>query len=385
MLELCPVAVRWAPRSFNVYRTCNIARCVYSKSKEKRAAMRSILAGITRRGVGRIPLAEERKTHMKDRLGRHINYIRVAVTDRCNLRCRYCMPPEGVEPKTHEDILRYEEIEAVLRGCVELGVNRFRLTGGEPLVRRGIVGFIERLSQISGVEEINLTTNGILLPEYAADLKSAGISNLNISLDTLDPEKYAAFTCGGDLNAVLDGIDAACREKFNKIKLNVVVMRGLNDCELDGFMELIRSRALYLRFIELMPIGEAKKEAGQYISTQEILKKLPPLVRAESETGTGPAEYYKAKGYAGFVGFIHAMSRSFCSDCNRLRLTADGKLMPCLHADTEIDLKPYLRPPDPDMIRKFIAQAIESKPEKHGMEPEKRNSRNKRFMNQVGG
>lgn len=322
---------------------------------------------------------------MKDRLGRDINYIRVAVTDRCNLRCRYCMPPEGVAPKGHEDILRYEEIETVLRECVKLGINRFRLTGGEPLVRKGMTGFIERLHQIPGMKEINLTTNGILLSGYAADLKKAGVSNLNISLDTLDPQKFAAFTCGGDLSAVLDGIDAAVREKFDKIKLNVVVMRGLNDCELGGFMELIRDREIYLRFIELMPIGEAKKDEGQYVSTDEIFEKLPPLVRAESQRGAGPAEYYRAEGYAGFIGFIHAMSRSFCVDCNRLRLTADGKLMPCLHADTEIDLKPCLRPPDREKIRQSIEQAIQAKPEKHGMEGQKENSRNKRFMNQVGG
>ena len=322
---------------------------------------------------------------MKDRLGRDINYIRVAVTDRCNLRCRYCMPPEGVEPKEHADILRYEEIEAVLRECARLGINRFRLTGGEPLVRKGIVGFIERLHQMPGAPEINLTTNGILLAEYASGLKKAGVSNLNISLDTLDPLQFASFTRGGDLAAVLAGIDAAVREKFDKIKLNVVVMRGLNDGELGGFLELIWDREIYLRFIELMPIGEAKKDEDRYISTQEILEKLPPLVRVESLRGTGPAEYYQAEGYAGFIGFIHAMSRSFCSDCNRLRLTADGKLMPCLHADTEIDLKPYLRPPDREMIRQSIVQAIEAKPEKHSMELTKENSRNKRFMNQVGG
>jgi cyclic pyranopterin phosphate synthase len=322
---------------------------------------------------------------MKDRLGRDINYIRVAVTDRCNLRCRYCMPPGGVAPKSHADILRYEEIEAVLRECADLGIGRIRLTGGEPLVRKGIVGFIERVSGIPGISGINLTTNGILLAEHAAGLKSAGVAGINISLDTLDPEKYAAFTCGGDLNAVLAGIDAAVRERFDQIKLNVVVMRGLNDGELDGFLDMIRDREIYLRFIELMPIGEAKKEEGRYVSTEEILRKLPPLVREEDRQGTGPAEYYRAEGYAGTIGFIHAMSRSFCADCNRLRLTADGKLMPCLHADTEIDLKPYLRPPDPEMIRQSIVRAIQAKPEKHGMKPAEEDSRNKRFMNQVGG
>ncbi len=321
---------------------------------------------------------------MKDHLGRNINYIRVAVTDRCNLRCRYCMPPEGVAPKKHEDILRYEEIEAVLRECVDLGINRFRLTGGEPLVRKGITGFIERLRAMPGAPEINLTTNGILLGEYAAGLKKAGVSNLNVSLDTLDPEKYAEFTCGGDLKAVLAGIEEAYRQNFDKIKLNVVVMRGFNDGELDGFMELIRRRELYLRFIELMPIGEAKKEENRYISTEEIVGKLPPLARAETESGTGPAEYYRTEGYAGFVGFIHALSRSFCGDCNRLRLTADGKLIPCLHADTEIDLKPCLRPPDREKIRQAIVRAVEAKPEKHELSA-KKTSQNTRYMNQVGG
>jgi cyclic pyranopterin phosphate synthase len=321
---------------------------------------------------------------MKDHLGRNINYIRVAVTDRCNLRCRYCMPPEGVAPKKHEDILRYEEIEAVLRECVDLGINRFRLTGGEPLVRKGITGFIERLRAMPGAPEINLTTNGILLGEYAAGLKKAGVSNLNVSLDTLDPEKYAEFTCGGDLKAVFAGIEEAYRQNFDKIKLNVVVMRGFNDGELDGFMELIRRRELYLRFIELMPIGEAKKEENRYISTEEIIGKLPPLARAETESGTGPAEYYRAEGYAGFVGFIHTLSRSFCGDCNRLRLTADGKLMPCLHADTEIDLKPCLRPPDREKIRRAIVRAVEAKPEKHELSA-KKTSQNTRYMNQVGG
>ena len=239
-------------------------------------------------------------------MGRDISYIRVAVTDRCNLRCRYCMPPGGVAPKSHADILRYEEIEAVLRECADLGISRIRLTGGEPLVRRGIVDFIGKLRGIPGISEINLTTNGILLAEYAASLKSAGVAGINISLDTLDPEKYAAFTCGGDLNAVLAGIDAAVREQFDRIKLNVVVMRGLNDGELGSFLELIRDREIYLRFIELMPIGEAKKEEDRYVSTDEILKKLPPLVRAEDRQGNGPAEYYRAEGYAGFIGFIHA-------------------------------------------------------------------------------
>ena len=322
---------------------------------------------------------------MEDTFGRKLSYIRVSVTDKCNLRCRYCMPEEGVPHKLHEDILRYEMMERVLAQCAALGISRIRLTGGEPLVRKGIIGFIERLNKIPGIEEINLTTNGVLLGQYAHDLKQAGIKNINISLDTLDADKFAYITRGGDLKTVLDGIHKAYAEGFEKIKLNAVLMRGFNTDELPDFLELIRDKALYLRFIELMPIGEAGNEKDQYISAEEAMRSLPPLKEAHSEKGTGPARYYTIDGYKGYLGFINPVSNCFCGDCNRIRLTADGKLMPCLHSNLEVDLKPFLDPPDDEAIRQAILKTAMLKPQRHELEKPEDKSKNERYMFQVGG
>jgi cyclic pyranopterin phosphate synthase len=296
------------------------------------------------------------------------------------------MPAEGVPSKGHTDILSYENMVRILRQCAQLGISRIRLTGGEPLVRKGIIGFIEQLNAIEGIEEINLTTNGILLKQYAKDLKKAGIKNINISLDTLDEKKFAGLTRGGDLKAVLEGLNAVYNEGFNKIKINVVAMRGFNMDELPAFLQLIKDKAIYLRFIELMPIGEAAQEKEKYISAEEIKKLLPPLKEAQGEKGTGPASYYTLEGYKGYLGFINPVSNCFCSECNRLRLTADGKMMPCLHSGKEVDLKPYLNPPDDEGIKQAVLHTAAIKPQRHSMESQtKSEETNRRYMVQVGG
>lgn len=340
-----------------------------------------------------------------DSFGRRIDYLRISLTDRCNLRCVYCMPEGGVAWKGHEEILSLEEIERFAAIAVEEGIGKIRLTGGEPLVRYGVVDHIRRLRALTGLEAIALTTNATLLPQYATDLRDAGLERVNISLDSLDPEVYTRVTRGGKLADALAGIEAAFEVGFHPIKLNVVVVRSL-DQDLLGFARMTLDRPLHVRFIEYMPVGDdAEEGAGctgespgfhwtradhvpsdevlEAISTQGQLAGLGPLIGLERDNapgGWGPARYYRFADAEGTVGVISPLSHHFCGECNRLRLTADGKLRTCLFSDDELDLRTVLRTGTDDDVRAIIRSALASKPESH-------NERigTVRRMSQIGG
>jgi len=341
-------------------------------------------------GKGRKKFGKFRKVVklMKDTLNREISYLRVSVTDRCNLRCRYCMPEHGVPPKTHDDILSYEDMLFVIKQCVSFGISRIRLTGGEPLVRKGIINFISQLRNIEGIKEINLTTNGIYLAKYAVQLKEAGINNINISLDSLKEDRYRYITRCGSLRDALDGMYEALRVGFDSVKVNVVAMKGFNDDEIQDFVNLTRDHPLYVRFIELMPIGEAADWQKQYISSYEIQYMLSDLKEAGTNFGNGPAKYYTIDGYKGFIGFIDPVSSCFCDKCNRIRLTADGKLIPCLHSGKEVDLRPLIEKGDAEAVDRAIEATIKLKPKSHNIEricDRTGKSESERYMSQVGG
>ena len=273
-----------------------------------------------------------------------IDYLRISITDRCNFRCNYCMPPEGVEYKDHKEILSYEEILKFAGAAAALGVTRVRVTGGEPLVRKGCTEFIGQLARIPGIEDIALTTNGYLLKEHARELKEARLSRVNISIDSLDSGRFAEITRGGDLEKALGGLDEALATGLAPVKVNVVMLDGVED-ELEAYVSLAREKAVHVRFIEFMPIGRRVGGLWKFISRERLfagLKGFGELKPADSPGGGGPARYFKFDGAAGTIGFISSMSDHFCSSCNRLRLTADGKLRNCLFADDEVDIRPYL-------------------------------------------
>lgn len=315
---------------------------------------------------------------MTDGFGREINYLRISVTDLCNLRCVYCMPDCGVEKMHHSEIMSVEEIEMAARAAVECRVKKIRVTGGEPLVRRGIDEICEKLAAIPGVEELCMTTNGVLLPNYAKKLYKAGVTRLNISLDTMDPEKFASITRMGRLEDVMEGLRAAEAAGFDKIKINVVLMGGINDDEIPAFVELTRNKDMQVRFIELMPIGQcAEWDKSRFLSGQAVLRAVPEL----EEAGTvGVARLYRLPGGKGAVGLINPLSQHFCPDCNRIRITADGKLKPCLHSAQEIDLRGL----DQAQMRQTIRAAIGEKPRRHELAPDAP-SHSLRNMNEIGG
>jgi len=307
-----------------------------------------------------------------DRCKRRITYLRVSVTDRCNLRCVYCMPPEGVKWQEHESIMRYEEIDNIIRVAAEEGVREVRLTGGEPLVRKNLPDLIHLISGIKGIKDISLTTNGILLGDQAEDLKNAGLNRINVSLDTMNPEKYARITRGGNIQRVFQGLEKAEAVGLDPIKLNMVLLKGVNDGEIIELASLSRQHKWQIRFIELMPVknqtswGEGFPEPGDmYYPVSKVKDVLEPmgLIPSEKTTGAGPAEIYRFDGAAGTIGFINPLSESFCDLCNRLRLTADGNLRPCLLSDVEVPLLPTLRAGGD--IRPLFYQAMEIKPEGH--------------------
>jgi len=320
-----------------------------------------------------------------DSFGRNINYLRISVTDRCNLRCIYCMPPEGVPQMSHNEILSYEEIRAVVRAAAELGINKIRLTGGEPLVRVELPNLVRMLSQIEGIEELSLTTNGIFLKKYVLELKQAGLSRVNVSLDTLKADKFRYITRMGKLETVLEGIEAAKEAGFEPVKINTVVMRGINDDEILDFAKMTYEDGWHVRFIELMPF----KGVAEFVPSVELQQHVSLLGKLEpcaSTTGNGPATYYHLAGAEGTIGFIapHTDS-SFCSRCNRMRLTPDGKLCPCLLGEDEIDLKiPLRNNTSMDELKRLILKAVTSKPEHHNLEGGNIRSV-KRKMSQIGG
>ncbi|TCO77406.1 cyclic pyranopterin monophosphate synthase subunit MoaA [Marinisporobacter balticus] len=307
---------------------------------------------------------------MKDGFGRNINYLRLSITDLCNLRCRYCMPERGIDKCDCESILRFEEVDKIVSDLIEMGIDKVRITGGEPLVRRGIVQLIEKIGNHERIKELAITTNGILLEEMAEGLKRAGLNRVNVSLDTLDPHKYKYMTRGGDLKKVQQGIQKAMDVGLTPIKLNCVLIGGFNDDEIRNFVELTRNQAIDVRFIELMPIGEvAKWNEDQFISNDEVLKQVPELISVEKDDPSSPATYYRLPDSLGRVGLIRPISCKFCEDCNRIRLTSDGKLKYCLHSDDELDLKEVLR--NQQDIHLAVQTYINKKPHEHQLDKKK--------------
>lgn len=304
-----------------------------------------------------------------DRYQRKINYLRISVTDRCNLRCIYCMPQCGVLHKDAGEILTFEEIVKIARLSINLGVNKIKITGGEPLVRRRLPRLLYLLSSLAGLNEISLTTNGVLLHRYAPELREAGLKKINISIDTLDEQKFKRITRFGELKDVLRGIDAALESGFF-VKLNVVIMRGLNDDEILNFARFAQERKIIIRFIELMPIIEADHFIGSlYLPCSEVKETLSTLGNLEAislrDAGNGPAQYYKIKNTSLIAGFINPISCKFCSSCNRLRLTANGWLMPCLAGGYGVDLKKPLRDNREEKVLALIKKAASLKPSGH--------------------
>lgn len=307
---------------------------------------------------------------MKDALGRNINYLRISVTDRCNLRCRYCMPEEGIEKKLHLEMLTLEEIFEVVKVCAGLGTNKIRITGGEPLVRKGLTGLIEKISALESIKDIALTTNGVLLKKLARELREAGLKRINISLDTMDKKKYEYITRGGNIKDVLEGIDEALKVGLVPIKINTVLVKGFNEDEIGDFVKLTLKENIDVRFIELMPLGHSAGFAAEhYLPNSTVLEEFRELEPVEAADKSSPAKYYKLPGAKGMVGLINPISHKFCDNCNRIRLTADGKLKPCLHSNMEIDVREILRDEETEdkykALQEAVAEAIQAKPKHH--------------------
>ncbi len=322
-----------------------------------------------------------KEQNMLDKKGRNIDYLRVSLTDRCNLRCIYCMPEGGVEKKCHEDILRFEEVEKIITACGALGIKKVRFTGGEPLVLKGIDKLISHAASIPGVEDISLTTNGILLADMAEELKRAGLNRVNISLDTLRADRFKEITRLGDINKVFEAIEKCISLDMVPIKINAVLMKGVNDDEIGDFIKLTLDAPVQVRFIELMPIGEGMKYFDECsMKVEEILERFPELVPVQSDNGV--ASVYKMPGAVGTVGLISPVSCKFCSDCNRIRLTSTGTIKPCLHSAEEINIKPYID--DQQKLIEVIKSAVYNKPEEHHLDTDKK-SETDRMMFQIGG
>ena len=308
-------------------------------------------------------------TGLSDSFQRPIDYLRISVTDRCNLRCSYCMPANGIRLMPSDTLLAYEEIYTIVRVAAELGINKIRITGGEPLVRSGLPELIQMLARIDTIDDISLTTNGTLLGRYAAELKQAGLKRVNVSLDTLKPDRFEAITKGNKLEEVLKGIAVARSVGLNPVKLNVVVMAGVNDDELLDFGAKTISDGWHVRFIELMPVAGREATALQFVSVSDMRKRLEQLGKLEPclpSIGNGPAKYFRFPYAKGTVGFITPLSEHFCVGCNRMRLTADGKLRLCLLAEDEVDLKQPLRSGISSAgLKQLIEEAVASKPLRH--------------------
>jgi cyclic pyranopterin phosphate synthase len=304
-----------------------------------------------------------------DPCNRHLNYLRVSITDRCNLACAYCLPKESVPRLAHDTILRYEEILRIVQVAVRLGISKVRVTGGEPLVRKGVYEFLSSLSAVPGLRDISLTTNGVLLKDAIERIREAGISRLNISLDTLRPDRYRSITGMDFFGRVWDGILAAESLGFHPIKLNAVALQGVNDDELIDLARLSFEHAFHVRFIEFMPIGRSQFAGKPTLLVPEIMQRiaaLGALVPVPRSDHDGPARRYRIEGARGEIGFISAISRHFCDRCNRLRLTAAGQLRPCLLSDRQQDLKgPMRRGCSDDDLAELFFKTIRLKPSDH--------------------
>lgn len=318
---------------------------------------------------------------MIDSFGRRINYLRISLTDRCNLRCKYCMPETGINKFPHEEMLKLEEIYKIVNAFVDLGIDKIRFTGGEPLVRNGITNLISKISELDRVKELTMTTNGTLLKKYAKDLKEAGLNRVNISLDTLNEEKYRDITRGGNLKDVLEGIEEAKKVGLTPIKINTVLIGGFNDDEIEDLVNLTVNEEIDVRFIELMPIGQAASWAEEkFISNDIVLEKVKSLIPLPKEDISSPAVYYKLPNSKGRVGIINPISCKFCKHCNRVRLTSRGQLKLCLHSDKEIDLKEALEKGQD--LKALILKSIKEKEESHNLENRHYIKKN---MYQIGG
>jgi cyclic pyranopterin phosphate synthase len=319
---------------------------------------------------------------MRDNYGRDINYLRISVTDRCNLRCIYCMPEQGVKSLSHDDILRFEDTLKIIKAAASLGINKIRFTGGEPLVMKDIDKLIYETSKISGIDDISITTNGILLSDMAADLKKAGLNRVNISLDTLNTDKFRSITRVGNLDKVMESIYKCLSLGLNPVKINTVLLRGINDTEFVDFLNLIREIPIEIRFIELMPIGEGvKMYEKNKLSFMEILELHPELTQIQTPKSS-TAQLYNLEGAKGKIGFISPVSCKFCSDCNKIRLTSTGTIKPCLHSKEEINLRKYLN--NEEMLMNVLKSAIFNKPLEHHLQ-EDSVSRSIKVMSQIGG
>ena len=317
---------------------------------------------------------------MRDGYGREIRYLRLSVTERCNLRCRYCMPPEGVCKKRREEMLTEDEMIGAVEAAAGLGFRKLRITGGEPLIKKNILSLCRRAAAVKGIEELCVTTNGLLLPELAAGLRAAGVRRVNVSLDTLDPDKYAFMTRGGALEQALRGLEAALSAGFERVKVNAVLIGGFNEDEIGALGELTLRYPVDVRFIELMPMyggGDFGREA--YLPCGAVLERFPQA-RAQPEDG-GVARLYRLPEAMGSIGLISAVSAHFCGLCSRIRLTADGKLKPCLHSGEEFPIKGL----EPEEVREQFRRAVAAKPRCHEELSFRRRSRAGRSMNRIGG
>ena len=315
---------------------------------------------------------------MRDSFNRDVDYLRISVTDLCNLRCIYCMPEKGVEKFSHDQIISPERIKEIVEASVKLGIKKVRLTGGEPLTRHGLIEIIKFIRSVEGIEEICLTTNGIGLKEKAKDLKEAGVDRLNISLDTLDESKFKFITRGGKLQNVLDGIEEIQKAGFKDTKINVVLIGGFNDDEIKKFYEFSNKNNVIVRFIELMPIGEgAKFKRKSFVSNKIVLEQLPGAILDYSD---GVSSYFKFNDSRARIGLISPLSNKFCESCSRIRLTSDGRIKPCLHSEAEFDLTGLH---DEELVN-AIKQSILSKPKEHHLNEDGKSS-SIRGMSKIGG
>ena len=323
---------------------------------------------------------------MLDSCGRTINYLRISITDRCNLRCRFCMPESGVENIPHGEILRYEEILEITKAAADLGINRFRISGGEPLLRRGIEGFLKELASQKGASRVSLTTNGLLLASKAKELAKAGLNAVNVSLDSLNEIRLQRLCGGGTPTQIIEGIDAAIEASL-KVKVNAVLLRPVL-AELPQFINFSEGRKIPIRFIEFMPLDKetAERTGEEVIPVPELIKALQELGELVSEPGPegcGPSRYYRLKNRKATIGIISALSSPFCDTCNRIRLTADGRLKPCLASAVEIDVKKALREgANKEEIKSLLRQTIEAKPKAHQLAEGEVPQRN---MSKIGG
>ncbi|MFC2038980.1 GTP 3',8-cyclase MoaA [Chloroflexota bacterium] len=331
---------------------------------------------------------DREKTGLFDLWQRQINYLRISVTDHCNLNCVYCSVGK-MENLKHEDVLSYEEIEKVVRAAAEMGITKVRLTGGEPLMRPGFHQLVKLINDIDGIDDISLTTNGILLARFAEELKEAGLNRVNISLDTLKDDRFKKITGLGKLKDVLAGIEAAHKVGLEPVKINIVVLKGMNEDEVVDFAAKTIKEGWNVRYIEFMPIGTPNGETSGMVTTGEIMEQIQVLGKLEpyiGPEGNGPARYYRFPDSNGTVGFITAMTEHFCSTCNRLRMTADGHLRPCLLAEEEVDLKEALRSgASTDDLKSLILQGVNLKREQHNLNGGIAPETDGRPMCQIGG